>query len=44
MVKESVEAGASGIVISRRLWQRRIEEAMGLLERFAAIVHLTTGS
>jgi class I fructose-bisphosphate aldolase len=39
MVKESVAAGARGITIGRRVWQRPIEEAAELLEQLAGIVH-----
>jgi len=38
-VEEAVAAGASGIVIGRRVWQRPLEEARALLERLAAVVH-----
>ncbi len=41
MVADAVKAGASGIVIGRRVWQRPIEEAEGLLEKLAAVVHST---
>jgi class I fructose-bisphosphate aldolase len=39
MVERSVAAGARGIVIGRRVWQRPIEQATELLSRLAGIVH-----
>jgi class I fructose-bisphosphate aldolase len=39
MVKESIAAGARGITIGRRVWQRPIEEAAELLGQLAGIVH-----
>jgi class I fructose-bisphosphate aldolase len=39
MVKESISAGARGITIGRRVWQRPIQEAAELLEQLAGIVH-----
>lgn len=39
MVERSVSAGARGIVIGRRVWQRPIEQATELLSRLAEIVH-----
>lgn len=42
VVAEAVEAGAAGITIGRKLWQRPIDEAAALLERLAAIVHVGT--
>ncbi len=39
MVSDAVSAGAAGITIGRRVWQRPIEEATELLARLAAIVH-----
>lgn len=42
-VAEAVEAGARGITIGRKLWQRPIDEAGELLARLAAIVHSTGG-
>lgn len=41
MVTEAVDAGASGIVIGRKLWQRPIEDAIALLARLHAAVHRT---
>ncbi|HTU31713.1 MAG TPA: hypothetical protein VMF07_20140 [Solirubrobacteraceae bacterium] len=39
MVADSVAAGARGITIGRRVWQRPIEEAAEVLARLSAIVH-----
>ena len=39
MVERSVAAGARGIVIGRRVWQRPIDQATALLARLAEIVH-----
>jgi len=39
MVADAVKAGASGIVIGRRVWQRPIDEAAALLEQLYEIVH-----
>jgi class I fructose-bisphosphate aldolase len=39
MVAEAVAAGAAGITIGRRVWQRPPDEAAALVERLAAIVH-----
>ena len=39
MVEQSMAAGARGITIGRRVWQRPIEDATGLLSKLAAIVH-----
>jgi len=39
MVADAVKAGASGIVIGRRVWQRPLPEAAKLLERLYSIVH-----
>jgi class I fructose-bisphosphate aldolase len=39
MVDEAMGAGARGIIIGRRIWQRPIDEATRLLEQLAAIVH-----
>ncbi len=39
MVEDAIRAGARGITIGRRVWQRPIDEATALLERLAAIVH-----
>lgn len=39
MVGASVAAGARGITIGRRVWQRPIEEAAEVLARLSAIVH-----
>ncbi|HTW09580.1 MAG TPA: aldolase, partial [Acidimicrobiales bacterium] len=39
MVAEAVKAGASGIVIGRRVWQRPTDEAAAILEQLYAIVH-----
>jgi fructose-bisphosphate aldolase, class I len=41
MVADAVRAGANGIVIGRRVWQRPIDEAAALLEKLYAIVHST---
>jgi DhnA family fructose-bisphosphate aldolase class Ia len=38
-VGDAVRAGANGIVIGRRVWQRPLDEAAGLLEKLYAIVH-----
>lgn len=39
MVDEAVRAGASGIVIGRKVWQRPLDEAVQLLGRLADVVH-----
>jgi class I fructose-bisphosphate aldolase len=39
MVGASVAAGARGITIGRRVWQRPVEEAAEVLARLSAIVH-----
>ena len=39
MVAEAVKAGASGIVIGRRVWQRPLDQAAALLEQLYGIVH-----
>jgi fructose-bisphosphate aldolase, class I len=39
MVSASVAAGARGITIGRRVWQRPVEEAAEVLSRLSAIVH-----
>lgn len=39
MVADAVKAGASGIVIGRRVWQRPHDEAANLLNQLSAIVH-----
>jgi class I fructose-bisphosphate aldolase len=39
MVSDAMKAGASGIVIGRRVWQRPMEEAAALLEQLYGIVH-----
>jgi class I fructose-bisphosphate aldolase len=39
MVGQAVAAGARGIAIGRRVWQRPIDEAAEVLARLAAIVH-----
>jgi hypothetical protein len=39
MVEEAVGAGAAGITIGRRVWQRPLLEASELLERLVKIVH-----
>jgi len=41
MVADAIKAGANGIVIGRRVWQRPIDEAAGLLDKLYAIVHST---
>lgn len=43
MVAASVEAGARGITIGRRVWQRPLEEAAEVLGRLSAIVHDSGG-
>ncbi len=44
MVADAVKAGANGIVIGRRVWQRPPDEATGLLDKLYAIVHSTAVS
>jgi class I fructose-bisphosphate aldolase len=39
MVKDAMAAGARGITIGRRVWQRPIDEAAAVLEQLAGIVH-----
>ena len=39
MVEQAIAAGARGITIGRRVWQRPIDEATELLRRLATIVH-----
>lgn len=39
MVEQSIAAGARGITIGRRVWQRPLDEAIELLSRLSAIVH-----
>ncbi len=39
MVAQAIGAGARGITIGRRIWQRPIDEAAELLTRLAGIVH-----
>jgi len=39
MVEQAIGAGARGITIGRRVWQRPIDEATELLRRLAVIVH-----
>ncbi len=39
MVEQSIAAGARGITIGRRVWQRPLDEAAELLTRLAGIVH-----
>jgi fructose-bisphosphate aldolase, class I len=39
MVEEAVAAGARGITIGRRVWQRPVDEAAEVLARLASIVH-----
>jgi len=39
MVAEAVKAGASGIVIGRKVWQRPLPEAVELLARLRGAVH-----
>lgn len=39
MVTEATKAGASGIVIGRRVWQRPAEEAASLLKELYSVVH-----
>jgi len=41
LVTEAMDAGAKGITIGRRLWQRPIEEATKLLGELLSIVHRT---
>ena len=42
LVADAIAAGARGITIGRRVWQRPIEEATEVLGRLAAIVHPAT--
>ena len=44
MVADAVKAGANGIVIGRRVWQRPPDEATSLLDKLYAIVHSTAVS
>jgi class I fructose-bisphosphate aldolase len=44
MVGDAMTAGANGIVIGRRVWQRPLDEAASLLEKLYAIVHATGSS
>lgn len=39
VVNDAIAAGARGITIGRRVWQRPVEEATEVLGRLAAIVH-----
>ncbi|MGH9107460.1 MAG: class I fructose-bisphosphate aldolase [Acidimicrobiales bacterium] len=39
MVSDAVKAGASGVVIGRRVWQRPPDEAARLLEKLYGVVH-----
>jgi class I fructose-bisphosphate aldolase len=39
LVADAVAAGARGITIGRRVWQRPVEEATAVLGRLASIVH-----
>ena len=39
MVEQAIAAGARGITIGRRVWQRPIDDATELLRRLAGIVH-----
>jgi fructose-bisphosphate aldolase, class I len=39
IVEQAIAAGARGITIGRRVWQRPIDEATGLLRTLAGIVH-----
>ncbi len=39
MVQQAIAAGARGITIGRRVWQRPIDDATQLLTRLAGIVH-----
>ena len=39
MVSDAMSAGASGVVIGHKVWQRPIEEAARLLGQLYAIVH-----
>jgi class I fructose-bisphosphate aldolase len=39
MVRNAMKAGASGIVIGRRVWQRPLEEAAKLLDELYSTVH-----
>lgn len=41
MVGDAIRAGANGIVIGRRVWQRPLDEAASLLEKLYAVVHAT---
>jgi len=38
-VKRAIEAGASGIVIGRKVWGRPPEETAGLLTELYSLVH-----
>ena len=39
LVSEAIAAGARGITIGRRLWQRPIEEATELFEELVSTLH-----
>jgi fructose-bisphosphate aldolase, class I len=39
LVSDAVAAGARGITIGRRVWQRPVDDAAALLERLSRIVH-----
>jgi DhnA family fructose-bisphosphate aldolase class Ia len=39
LVSEAITAGARGITIGRRVWQRPADEAIELLGRLTRIVH-----
>ncbi len=43
LVSEAMAAGAKGVTIGRRLWQRPLEEARELFVELAEIVHPTAG-
>ncbi len=43
LVAEAMAAGARGITIGRRLWQRPIDEATALVAELVSIVHPTRG-
>ena len=43
LVAEAMAAGARGITIGRRLWQRPIDEATALVQELVSIVHPTRG-
>ena len=42
LVADAIAAGARGITIGRRVWQRPVEQATEVLSRLASIVHPAT--